>query len=194
MLRECSNLSSSVKYAPISSLYNLWIRPEGTISGDGYLRDDCEYSSLLIDIVQMNNRLYLNLSTVCRISAAANSDDYIKLDIGWYSKFIKFNYVDPSLFKYRDYILFKSFSRSSDSHDGVSTATFILYKDGWVAYSQSSNDNLTGEVLQIKEVMIPSKYSIDDLAEQKKLSYNFNKLYSLSYYNKSFINKEVNLC
>lgn len=194
MLRKCSNLTKYVKSHDINSLYYLWIRPEGTLDGDGSLRNECEYTNLLVDISQMNNRLYLSLSTVCKINAKGNSDDYIKTDVGWCVKFVKLNHINKSLFKNRDYVAFHPFSRCYYPPDGVSTAVFILYKDGWLAYSQSSNGNLVGEILQIKEVMIPAKYTIDDPVEQKKLSYNFNKLYSLSYYNKSFINKEVNLC
>lgn len=195
MLRECSNLGETVLSKKLYIIFSGFIINEGDHIGNEFLlRDDCEYNSFLFKLSILNDRLCMTISILAKIYAKANSDDFISAFGTWYSKLFKIINADQRLFKDADIISFFPVPRLALPDYGVSTARFILCKDGWVAYSQSSNININAEALQINEILVPSFESgFQDLVEQK-LSYNFNKLYSLSYYNKSFINREVNLC
>lgn len=189
MLRESSNISSYVKRNNIHNVFSSHLDNVGNIIGFKIeLRDSCTYTSLLLRLNIYNDNLCLTINTNALVSAVGNSNDYIKIYGSWYVKFIKLIGLASNLFDKYDYITFYPVKRNFfESHsDSASTLTFVLTKDGWLSYSQSSNGNLVGEPIYIEKILIPSTVSgFQDLIEQKKLSYKFIKN-SLSYYN-SFI-------
>lgn len=172
MLRECSNLGETVLSKRLYTIFSGYKSSEGDHIGNEFLlRDDCEYHAFLFKLSILNDRLCMTISILAEIYAKANSDDYINAFGGWFSKLFKIINIDQKLFKDTDVISFFPISRLTLPDDGVSTASFILCSDGWVAYSQASNRDLNGEVLQIKEILVPSiEYGFQDIVEQKKNS------------------------
>lgn len=188
MLRECSNINSYIKKHQIKTLYSGY-KNDQSYDGDSIeFRNGCSYRLFLFKLLIMNDRVCLTLDTESIIVAEPNSDDYVNINGSWYVKFIKINNIDKNLFKDGSKgIQFVAVKRNQVSRQSISTLTFILMNDGWLTYSQSDNNGLSGEELAIDRILIPSiRIGFNSMIEQKKLSYNFIKN-SLSYYNKLFI-------
>lgn len=168
MLRECSNLGETVLSKKLYIIFSGFGINKDHIGNEFLLRDDCEYNNFLFKLSILNDRLYMTISISAKIYAKANSDDFISAFGTWYSKLFKIINVDQRLFKDADIILFFPIPRLALPDYGISTARFILCKDGWVAYSQESNSNINAETLQINEILVPSFESgFQDLVEQK---------------------------